>query len=68
MLNVLLLSCVLFLCCVRAFGLPPFIPVPEQIEADPDFPTVKFPNPEEGAGALALSFRTADANSQHTAA
>ena len=48
----------------RAFGLPPYIPVPEQISPDPDFPTVKFPNPEEGAGALSLSFRTADAHSQ----
>jgi hypothetical protein len=32
--------------------LPEYIPVPEQIEANPDFPTVPFPNPEEGKGAL----------------
>lgn len=38
------------------------IPVKEQMEPDPDFPTVKFPNPEEGKSALDLSFKTADEN------
>ncbi len=29
------------------FGFAPYVPVKEQQEADPEFPTVKFPNPEE---------------------
>jgi phosphoglucomutase/phosphopentomutase len=30
----------------KSFSLNPFVPVPEQIQPDPEFPTVKFPNPE----------------------
>jgi phosphomannomutase len=42
------------------FGLPPFVPVVEQKDPDPEFPTVKFPNPEE-KGALDLAIKTANA-------
>ena len=38
------------------------MPVKEQMDPDPEFPTVKFPNPEEGDSALDLAFKTADEN------
>ncbi|KAF2365422.1 Alpha-D-phosphohexomutase alpha/beta/alpha domain I [Trinorchestia longiramus] len=44
----------------KACGFKDFVPVKEQMEPDPEFPTVRFPNPEEGKSALDLSFRTAD--------
>ncbi|VDM59457.1 unnamed protein product [Angiostrongylus costaricensis] len=46
------------------FGFPEdhFISVKEQEKPDPDFPTVPFPNPEEGHKVLTLSFKTADAH------
>ncbi|XP_071550030.1 phosphopentomutase isoform X2 [Panulirus ornatus] len=46
----------------RYCNFKPFIPVKEQMVPDPDFPTVRFPNPEEGRSALDLSFKTADEN------
>lgn len=41
-------------------GLRPVLAVREQRDADPEFPTVKFPNPEEGASSLELSMRLAE--------
>lgn len=49
--------------CMEKLGLASQMTVVEsQAQPDPDFPTVKFPNPEE-KGALDLSIQTADANS-----
>lgn len=48
--------------CERSFatfGHNAFFPVEEQNKPDPAFPTVAYPNPEEGKGALQLSFETA---------
>lgn len=42
------------------FCLPDIVPVREQVEPDPEFPTVKFPNPEEGKSALNLAMETAE--------
>ncbi|VDN33158.1 unnamed protein product [Cylicostephanus goldi] len=44
------------------FGFPKdtFFSVKEQQDPDPEFTTLKFPNPEEGHKVLTLSFKTAD--------
>lgn len=46
----------------EAFNLPPFVSVTEQMFPDPNFPTVRYPNPEEGKTALNLAMKTADEN------
>ena len=42
-----------------SFCSQPYVPVKEQIDPDPDFSTVKFPNPEEGKATLNLALATA---------
>ncbi|CAD7013308.1 unnamed protein product [Ceratitis capitata] len=46
----------------EAIKLQPVIAVEEQKDADPEFPTVVFPNPEEGKSALELSIKKADSS------
>lgn len=41
-------------------NLRPLVAVKEQCEPDPEFPTVKFPNPEEGKCCLELSIKLAE--------
>ncbi|XP_067893079.1 phosphoglucomutase-2 [Heterodontus francisci] len=45
---------------LTAFNFTPPIAVPEQKDPDPEFPTVKYPNPEEGKDVLTLAFALAD--------
>ncbi|KAK6324413.1 hypothetical protein J4Q44_G00037550 [Coregonus suidteri] len=44
----------------KAFDLRPPYAVEEQKDPDPEFPTVQYPNPEEGEGVLTLSFALAE--------
>ncbi|XP_045903508.1 phosphoglucomutase-2 isoform X2 [Micropterus dolomieu] len=44
----------------KAFDLHPPYAVEEQKDPDPEFPTIKYPNPEEGEGVLMLSFALAE--------
>jgi phosphoglucomutase len=43
----------------RSVGITDFAAVTEQVEPNPDFPTVAFPNPEEN-GSLDLAMQSAD--------
>ncbi|CAG8706218.1 4739_t:CDS:10, partial [Dentiscutata heterogama] len=44
----------------ETFSLKSLILTKEQADPDPDFPTVTFPNPEEGKGTLELAMKTAN--------
>ncbi|KAL1139480.1 hypothetical protein AAG570_006464, partial [Ranatra chinensis] len=44
----------------RVAGFKELVPVKEQVDPDPEFSTVKFPNPEEGKSALDLSMKAAN--------
>ncbi|XP_034024596.1 glucose 1,6-bisphosphate synthase [Thalassophryne amazonica] len=44
----------------QIFGFAPPIPVPEQKDPDPNFSSVRCPNPEEGESVLELSFLLAE--------
>ncbi|XP_059187401.1 glucose 1,6-bisphosphate synthase [Centropristis striata] len=44
----------------KAFGFAPPIPVPEQKDPDPNFSSVRCPNPEEGESVLELSLLLAE--------
>jgi phosphomannomutase len=47
---------------VQEFNLPQPLIVEAQAQPDPEFPTVVFPNPEEGEGTWQMAFDTAAAS------
>lgn len=54
-------ACVLACGRPQAMQLPEPHAVPQQAAPDPEFPTVVFPNPEEGKGVWTLSFEAGEA-------
>ncbi|XP_029373763.1 glucose 1,6-bisphosphate synthase isoform X2 [Echeneis naucrates] len=49
----------------QTFGFVPPIPVPEQKDPDPNFSSVRCPNPEEGESVLELALRLAEKENVH---
>ncbi|KAL3056846.1 hypothetical protein OYC64_007342 [Pagothenia borchgrevinki] len=49
----------------EAFGFVPPLAVPEQKDPDPEFPSLRCPNPEEGASVLELSLLLAERENAH---
>ena len=46
----------------ETFGFPPFTAVKEQQLPDPEFSTVKFPNPEEKGALVRQEYMIVDGN------
>ena len=57
----LTISCAAAVQAFRVFGLPEPIAVPSQADPNPEFPTVEFPNPEEGKGVWSAAYQHAEA-------